>query len=264
MKKLIKKIVAGTMFMVMTATTGVQMADAANSFSGISNNNATCLEAQIADQGQHASGQVTVDTTGAGSVYHTVTYQWTTLRGGHNLSLNLQLDYNLTCAYRHIKRTHSIDFYTNYIYDDYNSVLVKTIADYFRTVQAQYGYNDRELVDEVIHFVQTNIRYQRDIDGVGVAEFEKYPIETLYEGRGDCEDTSILLAALIRQLGYASAIIFYDTHAAVGISCEAGTPGTYYNYNGRRYYYVETTAMGWTLGQMPDGYYTKSAQILSL
>lgn len=259
MKKLFKKVMICTMVMAMMFMPLVSAAEAAKAVAPDYG-----YEAQAENRSQAAGGQVTVDTTGAGSVYHTVTYQWTSLRGGHNFTLSLQLDYNLTCAYRHIPRTHAIDFYKNYIYDEYNSVLVKTIADYFRVIQTQYGYSNREIVDEIIHFVQCNIQYQRDIDGVGVAEFEKYPIETLYEGRGDCEDTAILLAAIIRQLGYGSALIFYDNHAAVGLACAEGTPGTYYNMNGRRYYYIETTAMGWELGDMPDAYYTKTAQILVL
>lgn len=259
MKKIFKEVMICTMVMAMVVTSFFYITAIVKAVAPDYG-----YEAQATNRSQAASGRVTVDTTGAGSVYHMVTYQWTTLRGGYNLTLNLQLDYNLTCAYRQIPRTHTIDFYKNYIYDEYNAVLVKTIADYFRAVQTQYGYSDREIVDEIIHFVQCNIQYQRDIDGVGVAEFEKYPIETLYEGRGDCEDTAILLAAIVKQLGYGSALIFYDNHAAVGLACAEGTPGTYYNMDGRRYYYVETTAMGWELGNMPEAYYTKEAQILVL
>lgn len=258
MKKLFKKVMICTMVMAMTIASPVSTIKAAQATPDYG------YEAQAETRSQAASGQVTVDTTGAGSVYHTVTYNWTSFRGNHNFTLSLQLDYNLTCAYRQIPRTHTIEFYKNYIYDEYNSVLVKTIADYFRALQAQYGYSERQIIDEMIHFVQCNIQYQRDIEGVGVADFEKYPIETLYEGRGDCEDTAILLASLLRQLGYASSLIFYDTHAAVGLACAEGTPGVYYNYNGRRYYYIETTAMGWVLGLMPDSYRTKNAQILEL
>ncbi len=264
MKRLFKKFVISTMVMVIAATSGVTTLGAVNAAAVNTAAVGYGYEAQVANQGQGAAGQVTVNTGGAGEIYHTVTYQWTSFRGGHNLTLNLQLDYNLTCAYRQIPRTHTIDFYKNYIYDEYNSVLVKTIADYFRAVQVQYGYSERQIVDEIIHFVQCNIQYQRDIDGVGVREFEKYPIETLYEGRGDCEDTAILLACIIKQLGYGSALIFYDNHAAVGLACAEGTPGAYYSMNGHYYYYVETTAMGWELGDMPEEYFTKKAQILVL
>jgi len=47
----------------------------------------------------------------------------------------------------------------------------------------------------------------------------KYPVETPVE-RGDCEDKSILLAAILRALGYRTALLVFPDdpgHMAVGV-----------------------------------------------
>lgn len=52
-------------------------------------------------------------------------------------------------------------------------------------------------------------------------EYPKYPVETLVEG-GDCEDKSILLAAILRAMGYRTALLVFSGnpgHIAVGVEC---------------------------------------------
>ncbi|RYD05922.1 hypothetical protein N752_06670 [Desulforamulus aquiferis] len=40
--------------------------------------------------------------------------------------------------------------------------------------------------------------------------------------------------------------------------------GVYYEFQGEKYYYVETTGTGWKIGQIPDEYRDRKAQILPL
>ena len=93
-------------------------------------------------------------------------------------------------------------------------------------------------------------------------EYPKYPIETLLEQSGDCEDSSALLISLIEPLGYEAALILIPEawegygHAAVGVNM-TGASGRYYivnqgEENEMGYHYAETTALGWKLGEMPD------------
>ena len=67
------------------------------------------------------------------------------------------------------------------------------------------------------------------------------PTRPLYDKGGDCEDTSILASALLHELGYEVALLFFPGHVAVGVECrpQAGQP--HYRHRGRRYCYVETT-----------------------
>lgn len=94
--------------------------------------------------------------------------------------------------------------------------------------------------------------YTPDNVTTGYDDWPKYPIETLIEG-GDCEDTSILMAALLDQMGYDVIILKCPGHVAVGVWCE-GCYGTYFRFRGRRYFYLETTAPGWGVGQIPREY----------
>lgn len=66
----------------------------------------------------------------------------------------------------------------------------------------------------------------------------RYPYETLYLGRGVCSDKSVLLAALLRELGFGVALIRFDVecHMAVGIRCQDG-----YDYLGTGYAFAEST-----------------------
>lgn len=81
-------------------------------------------------------------------------------------------------------------------------------------------------------------------DGI---EYPKYPVETLVDGKGDCEDTSILTAALLNLMNYDVVLLSYSDHAALGVRMPDFDPyykdytPKYYDYGGKRYYYVETT-----------------------
>jgi len=100
-----------------------------------------------------------------------------------------------------------------------------------------------EIVVALISFVQ-NIEYNCDkyfsyeLAGEYSVYETNYPYETLFDKKGVCEDSSILLAKLLRQLGYGVALFSYsgEEHMAVGISC----PMDYSDY-GSGYCFIETT-----------------------
>ena len=96
----------------------------------------------------------------------------------------------------------------------------------------------------------------------GYDEFRRYPIETLIDGGGDCEDTTILVAALLRGLGEKPVLIFTPGHIALGIS--GNFSGASVTYNGTEYYYCETTGTGWTVGDLPSSSGTKVTRIIPL
>jgi len=51
---------------------------------------------------------------------------------------------------------------------------------------------------------------------------------------------------------------------AVGVKGENNLPGAYFEVEGVKYYYVETTSPGWRIGQIPDEFIGQEAKILSL
>jgi hypothetical protein len=66
-----------------------------------------------------------------------------------------------------------------------------------------------------------------------------YPYEVLYYDMGKCEDKSILMAYVLSQMGYGTALFLYypEHHMALGLKCPKQ-----YSTEGSGYCFVETTS----------------------
>ena len=144
--------------------------------------------------------------------------------------------------------------------DHNNHKLVKQLADEIKSLCDQCGYGESETIRETANFVQS-IEYVDDMTSTGYTDFPKYPLETLYDQCGDCEDSSILLGALLKELGYGCIFIELPEHVAIGVKATDDAPGTYYDYNGSHYLYIETTNSGWDIGTLPDDFNEEKAKI---
>ena len=114
-------------------------------------------------------------------------------------------------------------------------------------------WSKEKKVNFVLAFVHA-IHYKKD-KTTGYDEFYKYPTETLVEGIGDCEDSSILFAAILSGLGFKSALISPPGHLAVGVKGDFRGVYLLDLDTNEKYYYCETTDKGWKLGMMPKRYY---------
>lgn len=123
-------------------------------------------------------------------------------------------------------------------------------AHEIRKLTNSRGFSRFEEASAVLGFAQS-VPYSLDIDSTGEDEYWRYPIETMVDQTGDCEDLSILAAAVLRELGHEVLPLVTHNHAAIGISAPIGLPGTFIEYDGHRYYYCETTADGFRIGQLP-------------
>lgn len=137
--------------------------------------------------------------------------------------------------------------YGNYILEDTGYEMTSGLAGAFRRKAQKDNFSEWRLVNTVIDFVQS-LEYQAE-----TGEYPKYPIETLKDGGGDCEDTSILLSAILDKLGFDCVMLSPPGHMAVGLSI-VGATGKRYVYSGKDYYYVETTGMNWEVGAVPKQY----------
>ncbi len=110
-----------------------------------------------------------------------------------------------------------------------------------------------------------SIAYVSDAQSKGKEEYWRYPVETLWDGCGDCEDKAILLCAIYRALFRAAvdpsmrlrAFLLLSTiegHAAVAVGGPnlALPVGNYFVIDGVKYYFCETTAEG-RVGEVPAG-----------
>jgi len=132
--------------------------------------------------------------------------------------------------------------------DDYMGSLGRTIAtamgnDYYRTVECAFN------------FVQAAVAYVHDPEEF---EYPRYPIESLVDEIGDCEDTAILYASLVRTLGYGALIAAVDTdHDGAAdhmitlvpvssayidtVTCPWGCNLSFWEYRDKLYAMAETT-----------------------
>lgn len=140
--------------------------------------------------------------------------------------------------------------------DPYIDMVVKKIE----AIAQEEGYTEYQTVEFAAAFVQS-LPYTVDSVTSPYDEYPRYPIETLVDNGGDCEDTSILLASIIDKMGYGVILINLPNHLGVGVKGGENIYGTCWEYKGSKYYYIETTGEKWEIGQLPDEYKSNSASI---
>ncbi len=114
------------------------------------------------------------------------------------------------------------------------------------------NFTRTQLAQYLIDFVQQAIPYKTDPKNDGF-DYPKYPIETIVEAGGDCEDKAALLVALLKTFGFDAVFIQFTDHMGVGLQTEKGA-GSYFLYKGKKYYYVESTSPKWAVGMVPPEY----------
>lgn len=126
----------------------------------------------------------------------------------------------------------------------------------FGRLHRQKDWSRLKKASNVLAFVQQCIRYDSDLHTTVAGEWPRYPLETLVDGVGDCEDNVILAAAVLKRMGFNVALLYYPGHCALGVAGAEDLPGVYVedSQTGVRYFYGETTAKGWSLGQVPPKY----------
>lgn len=133
-------------------------------------------------------------------------------------------------------------------YITYNDPFIKAVAEKISETAKKNNLCITCLAASFIH----SLSYVDD-KYTGYDEYPKYPVETIIEKNGDCEDTSYLTASIIRAMNIDTVLILLPGHMAVGVWMDCDTSGTYYELNGRCYYYIETTnAKDWAVGEMPS------------
>ena len=124
---------------------------------------------------------------------------------------------------------------------NYHTVDDGTLSELMRMLSAYGSGMDRtEFARFVLSFVQT-IPYVTDEDSVGEREYWKYPLETLWDGGGDCEDSTILYDTLMLMAGYDVAFVLFQDHAMSAVSVDVD--GHSLTRDGIVYVFCETTTV---------------------
>lgn len=197
--------------------------------------------------------------------YETLHFEWESQDSRNTLWIDLTVDSNMYGYYKKLDRYYGVKDFVKYANDPNNEALAAQIADCLREIGDSLSYSDAEVAREAVNFVQSVIEYRYDIESTGEEDYPKYPIETIYERQGDCEDSSILLAAILKELGYEVALVHLPQHVAVAVkTTDDYNAGSYYELNGHRYLFIESTANGWNIGDIPENYRGKTAEFYFL
>ncbi len=132
----------------------------------------------------------------------------------------------------------------------------RLLAMELNKISQNMNYDPLTELNFILAFIHS-LKYDDDFKTTGFIDYYKFPLETLVDGSGDCEDLSILLATIAHIIGYDVILFVMNVttvltdekmgHVAVGVNIERSGPYSeylrdYYIYDGRRYYYMETTA----------------------
>jgi hypothetical protein len=193
------------------------------------------------------------------SQYYNKNFAWD--YNGNHWTWNLSIPKALYEAYRAVPdSTRTRNGPTGYDFlVTTNDYYVKLLADKLNETTTKLGYSSFDKVSFVLAFVQS-LPYTSDSVTTGHDEYPRFPIETLVDDGGDCEDTAILFATITTIMGYGTVFINPPDHLAVGVLGN-NLHGTYWTYNNRTYYYCETTGKGFKIGELPVEFKDQSAYI---
>lgn len=141
--------------------------------------------------------------------------------------------------------------YSVYVTHPLDDALIELLVSKLEKAAEENDFSSLETVKFVTTFVQS-LPYTVDNVTTPYDEYPRYPIETLVDNGGDCEDTSILLASLLHAMAYKTILIVFPGHIGVGVLGGENIYGTYYKFDEERYFYIETTGTGWSLGELPE------------
>jgi hypothetical protein len=148
-------------------------------------------------------------------------------------------------------------FWTNFYQDMFkkNYYRVNDVYNYFKNISD--NLSSFELANQVIKCIQI-IPYERpkniesEKTGTGLLDYFT-PNQLAYYDKGDCDTKSLFMIILLRRLGF-DALLFYSkeySHAMVGLNINA--TGNYKIYDGKKYYFIESTYPNWKIGDIPQG-----------
>ncbi len=191
---------------------------------------------------------------------------------GYNWTWRIQLSSDEYFNTTQMSRLKTYEDVSNYINHDN---LTKTIAKDILKEAERLKLDYVETINFTLACVQS-LPYVEDVLSSGQEEYYRYPIETIVE-QGDCEDSSILAAGILKAMGYDVVLVDYPGHVGVGILVDNEyVPSKYYPDNpnfiyhsgyvfqGKKYCYIETTAERWKLGMIPIKYSTSNPIIVPI
>lgn len=138
------------------------------------------------------------------------------------------------------------------------------IKDSLLGIARSFQLSKRELANLVVGFVQdmpywyilennscNEGKYKEKPCISGVKYGLLAPQETAYVAFGDCDSKSLLLYTLLKQLDFNPIIVTSREYRHAMLALDIPTDGDFILHDGKRFYFWETTQVGWQLGMLP-------------
>ena len=120
--------------------------------------------------------------------------------GGITRSLSLSIPEPLIASYQSLSRgVWADDGYARFVLDPSDDALMTELRD-----RLMLNSSYQATIENALAFVQKAVEYQ--LDPIGI-EYPRYPAETLVDGVGDCEDSAILYASIVRTFEYSAGVL---------------------------------------------------------
>ena len=140
---------------------------------------------------------------------------------------------------------------------------IKFLIDSLSEISNERNLSRFELAEMVVTFVQDipysyilgedcktyNTKGRPCLGNVTLGILSPYEfIHTLY---GDCDTRSVLIYAILEELGYAPMIVISYQYAHAMLALNIPAAGDHLKHRGNNYYFWETTTKGWPIGMLP-------------
>lgn len=134
------------------------------------------------------------------------------------------------------------DYFPAFITEQHQTAFYDALIGAFREIRDQRGLDSDRYVELMTAYSQS-LTYHVDPANLS----PKFPVETFVQGMGDCDDKTLLLAALLSREGYDVAVLMFEPeqHVALGIRSQD------LQYRETGYAFVETTVPSY-IGQVPE------------
>lgn len=147
--------------------------------------------------------------------------------------------------------------YPRYVWESMEDTTVISVGNQLADLAMGVGLNHKEIPQFVASMVQSltyiwDDKWTPPSKNTNGFQWIRYGLETLVDHGGDCEDTSILLASLLQNMGFRCIFFNPPGHLALGVFTTEDQPNTVL-FSGERYYYLESNAR-YAIGTHPLRY----------
>jgi len=143
----------------------------------------------------------------------------------------------------------AIDFSKSYLHNGFSQEAKNSVILELKNITADM--NKRESIGLLLKFVQSAFPYKSDYDNHGREKYN-FPEETLFEKYSDCEDRTLLLAGLVREILDLNSVALYfekDEHMSLAIEMSEYKNSYSFKYDEKLFVACEPTGRNYRFGQ---------------